>query len=208
MTGVLKKSKSEKAFAAGNLLKLACEGFDSGRLSHDRFDSLNEQLHAEGRRRVDSLVFEHGFEKRLAQVCDAHGLSVSLGWFICHDRAKGLRYWIKLGRSFADWNEVDIAMAERLATQSPGDKVMLAIFDGALNVFLGCFRMESGWSNWEDMRSLIKKDTGRDPREIRRMDAGTTEQIAPALAYIARFGRHSRRTISVRRRFVNGVLSP
>lgn len=208
MSGILRKNKAEPVAFTGNLLKLACDGFDSGRLSHDSFESLSEQLHAEGRRRVDSLVFEHGFEKRLVKVCHAYDLSVSLGWYLSHDRVKGVRYWIKLGRSFADWNDADIAMAERLAARSPGDEVILAIFDGARNIFLGILRMESGWSNCEDMRSLIKKETGRDPREIRRMDAATPEQIAPAVAYIARFGRHSRRAISIRRRFVNGVLSP
>jgi hypothetical protein len=208
MAGIQRKMAPGAVSATSNLLKVACEGFESGRLSHDSFDSLYEQLHAEGRRRVDSLVFEHGLEKRLTEVCEAHGLTLSLGWYLSHDRVTGVRYWIKLGRSHADWNDADFTLAARLSTRSDGDRVMLAIFDDVQNVFLATSRSASGWSEWEDIRSLIAAATGCGPREVRKMDAATPAQIAPAVAYIASLGRHSRRAMSIRRRFVNGILSP
>ena len=208
MTDIQIESDGEGASAYGNPLKAACEGFESGRLSHDSFDGLYEQLHAEGRRRVDSLVFEHGLEKRLAEICSAHGLALSLGWYLCHDRVSKRRYWIKLGRSAADWNEADIAATERISKRKSGDHVILVTFDEAQNVFLGSSRLATGWTAWEDIRTLIRSLTGRNPRAIREMSAATPEEIAPAVAYIASLGRYSRKVISIRRRFVNGVLSP
>lgn len=209
--GLSGDASMERIFGHGRWNRLAkvYDEFNSGSRSHDSLDDLNMQLLAEGKRRVEGLIFEHGIETRLRETCVNHGLILSFGWQIGYDRGSGWRLWFRHVEAADEWTSADAELALRLKQYEPNDRIYRVIFDQASNRFLGSQFCDGVWDSWSELSGQISRAVGRRPRSVRAMNEGHPDELQPTLDYIAsQLGAISRRRISISRRLINSVISP
>jgi hypothetical protein len=184
--------------------------YEVGRWNHNSDYAFCVQLLAEGRKRLDAFVFEHGFEKRLREIANANDVSLALGWHIGYDGGKRT-YWIRLVEAGNDWTLADDQLVARLSVRRDAGSIVIirASFDEEANGFLAQRFLTEGWEASREARSLFSEVTGRTAGPVREMSATRGTDVGPALAYLFRFlSAEERKTLSVRRRFINGLLSP
>jgi len=184
--------------------------YEAGRWNHNSDYAFCVQLLAEGRKRLDAFVFEHGFEKRLREIANANDVSLAIGWHIGYGRGERT-YWIRLVEAGNGWTLADDQLMTRLSARRNAGSVVIirAVFDEDSNAFLAQRYLSEGWEESREARSLFSEVTGRTAGPVREMSATRGTDVGPALAYLFRFlSAEERKALSVRRRFVNGLLSP
>lgn len=190
-------------------LSLVYEKFGSGEWQHESKEDFRSQLRSEGRKRVDSFVFEHGFERRLREIAISSGLVLALGWYICHD-AQGAQYWIRFVEDSAPWCPADEALCERISSHLSGVGATLisTSFDAEANDYTARVLADGAWVGFEPLSSLLSRLSGQKPRGVREMLRADYDDMEPALAYFDRhMTREEMRSLSLKRRLVNGVIS-
>ncbi len=187
-------------------------GFDTGRLRHDDHEDVRAQLALEGKRRVDGLVFEKLFQRRLLAVSsERQDLVVTTGWHIGYDDDGIAAYWFRLQKDEADWNACDEAVAGRVLADGksaglPAPEVVQVRFDMQRNGFLGRMYGSGKSSAYNALSKILdtlpRKKAGGQPRS---MDA-PAGLCAPAVTKLAAMDVEDMAWLSVQRRFFNCVL--
>ncbi|SKB71745.1 hypothetical protein [Luteibacter sp. 22Crub2.1] len=190
-------------------LSVVCNRFASGEWRHESENDFRSQLLAEGRKRVDSFVFEHGFERRLREITWSSELTLALGWYVCHD-ARGCRYWIRFVEDLAPWCAADDSLCDRISSHANGmeESVICTSFDVVSNDFSARAYVSGMWGPSSSLSLLLSLLSGQEPREVRNMIRASYDDMEPALNYLGRYmSPEERRSLSLKRRLVNGIIS-
>lgn len=209
MAAVVEVDVSQGISGEGALAKI-CASFRSGRASHSAVEDFIEQLLAEGAKRVDAFVFEHLFEQRLRKIAEDGGCSVAFCWHLTSDR-RGKKYWIRFTDALNPWGEADDGLLRALSScaGSRNTVVLCVDYDEPANEFFAKQLAKGEWTDRLPLPAVLLRLTRRDPRDVRPMTEAKIVAVAPAIVHLCRWlSPDERKSLSIRRRLINGVLSP
>jgi hypothetical protein len=200
-----------------NNMTAVCIKLRNKKISHNSIDDIiDNQLSAEGIKRVESFIFEISLKYHLQKTESKPDLHLSFGWSIGFNKQKTAAYWFRFQENENDWNEADQALTLRINDDakriSPDISIHRITFNSDSNSFLSQTYINDHWSISDPIEKMLNKLPAKGPsRSIRDTDEEFFDEKRYRIAsYWMRkneFSEEIKKT-SLHRRLINCIIVP
>jgi hypothetical protein len=188
-------------------VEYACGGYKRGTLDpQDRRHAL-AQLRAEGRKRLESFLFEPIFIGFLVNCLGPS--NVALNWLFVSDKHNQPQFWFKLMVPERPWNIADDSAVALLSRRKCA--VFKIGYDIPSRKFFGFAWADGCWRDRAPIENLLgaaleRNEPRQKPRNTR--DAGGPAQLAALAEIESRFSDADLFNLSISRTLINCLVAP